>query len=107
AEMEQLVAERSGILAAELAAISNDYPQLNPRLRGIGLIFGLQIEPPEIAQAIARECFARGVIVELCGPRRNVLKFLPPLIIEPSVLREGLSRVREAIEAILKSAAAS
>ena len=106
-EIAQTVAERSAILAQELGTIANDYVQLSPRVRGLGLIFGLQLGPPKIAQSVASASFARGVIIELCGQHRDVLKFLPPLTIEPSVLRDGLGRIREAIDEVSKSAASS
>jgi diaminobutyrate-2-oxoglutarate transaminase len=106
-EVTRNVAERSAILAQELATIAADFPQLGPHVRGQGLIFGLQLEAPKIAQMVATTSFAHGVIIELCGPRRDVLKFLPPLVIEPSVLLDGLGRIREAIEAVFKSAAAA
>jgi diaminobutyrate-2-oxoglutarate transaminase len=98
------VAARSEIVVRELAALANDYPQLKPQVRGTGLIFGLEIQPPDLAKRITRECFHRGLIVELCGPCGNVLKILPPLVIEPSNLRDGLGRIREAIEMVLKCA---
>jgi diaminobutyrate-2-oxoglutarate transaminase len=102
--MEQTVAARSAILVEELTALASDYPQLEPQVRGAGLIFGLEIQPSSVAKGVVRECFQRGLIMELCGPRSNVLKFLPPLVIEPSVLRQGLGRIRQAIETVLKSA---
>jgi diaminobutyrate-2-oxoglutarate transaminase len=99
--MSQTVSERSIILAEKLFALANKYAYLDVRVRGVGLIFGLQIEPPSLVQQIAQESFKRGVIVELCGPRENVLKFLPPLVIDPSVLQEGLDRVSEAMETVV------
>ena len=103
-QMLRAVSERSAILEEELTRIADTYPELHAGVRGIGLIFGVQIEPPALAQSIVKECFARGVIGELCGPRRNVLKFLPPLVIEPDVLCEGLRRIRGGIEAALSDA---
>jgi diaminobutyrate--2-oxoglutarate aminotransferase len=103
--MSQTVSERSIILAEKLSALADKHAHLDAQVRGIGLIFGLQFQPPNLVQLIAQESFKRGVIVELCGPRDNVLKFLPPLIIDPSVLHEGLDRIREATETVLKSVA--
>jgi diaminobutyrate-2-oxoglutarate transaminase len=100
-ELTGIIAARSTLLSQELAAVANDYPQLQPRIRGVGLIFGLELAPTGLAQRIAEESFNRGVIVELCGARRNVIKFLPPLLIEPSVLQEGLQRLRDSIESIV------
>ena len=52
-----------------------------------------------------REAFARGLVIEICGARKNVLKFLPPLTIEPGELDAGLTMVRDAIEAVLATPA--
>jgi len=100
------ITERSAILSQELCAIAADHSKLQLQVRGIGLLFGLQVERAEIARLIARECFNQGLLVELCGAHGNVLKFLPPLVIEPDVLREGLNRVRTAIQTVLKENAA-
>ncbi len=64
-------------------------------VRGRGLMIGVEIvnmnEAPdaigsypaftELAQTIQRECFSRGLIVELGGRHGNVVRFLPPLIV--------------------------
>lgn len=99
----QIVATRSAIMAKELSALASNYPQLQPQLRGIGLIFGFEIQSPDLAKRITRECFDRGLVLELCGPRSDVLKFLPPLTIEPSILSEGLGRFRDALETVVGS----
>jgi diaminobutyrate-2-oxoglutarate transaminase len=48
---------KSQILEKTLQDIQTHYPELNAQVRGIGLIYGLDIPEPEIAQAIAREAF--------------------------------------------------
>jgi diaminobutyrate-2-oxoglutarate transaminase len=99
----QIVAVRSAMIANELSALASNYPQLQPRFRGIGLIFGFEIQRPDLAKRITRESFDRGLVLELCGPRSDVLKFLPPLTIEPSILSEGLGRFRDALETVVGS----
>jgi diaminobutyrate--2-oxoglutarate aminotransferase len=101
ADMESTVRERSLLLASALDKIANDYPQLAARMRGVGLVYGFEIAAPETAQRLARECFKHGLIIELCGPRRNVLKFLPPLLISPSLLHEAIVSLRASIESFL------
>jgi 4-aminobutyrate aminotransferase-like enzyme len=92
---------RYGVLEQELVTLTREFSQLGAEVRGLGLIFGLKLNSPEIAQAIASECFAGGLIIELCGARRDTLKFLPPLVIDLPVLREGLCILRKAIEVTL------
>lgn len=89
---------KSQFLEKTLRDIQAHYPELNAQVRGIGLIYGLDIPVPEIAQAIAREAFNQGLIIELCGAKDNVLKFLPPLVIEDEVLKAGLGIMEQSIK---------
>jgi 4-aminobutyrate aminotransferase/(S)-3-amino-2-methylpropionate transaminase len=47
----------------------------------------------ELTKAIAGEALARGVLLLTCGVRGNVIRFLPPLTIEPELLAEALDTV--------------
>ena len=84
-----------------LRDIQAHYPELNAQVRGLGLIYGLDIPDSEMAQAIAREAFLHGLIIERCGAKDNVLKFLPPLIIEDEVLKTGLEIVEQSVRLAL------
>jgi len=67
------------------------------------MIFGLQLEGSGLARRASKAAFQDGLILELCGSG-NVLKLLPPLVIEEAVLEEGLEVVRKSIrEALVKS----
>jgi diaminobutyrate-2-oxoglutarate transaminase len=101
-ELESSIKERSRQLADALGALVSRYPQLNAKVRGLGMIYGMEIEPAEEAQAVARAAFARGLVLELCGSRQNVLKFLPPLLIDAEVLHGGLVILEQAIEHIAR-----
>ncbi|MFT4813148.1 MAG: diaminobutyrate-2-oxoglutarate transaminase, partial [Paracoccaceae bacterium] len=41
-----------------------------------------------------------GLIIELCGAEQNVLKLLPPLIIENQLLIKGIGVIDSALKAI-------
>lgn len=94
---------KGNILSRRLNAISAKYPQLNAEVRGRGFIYGMAVEPPEIAREISMECFKNKLIMELAGARNNVIKFLAPLIIPDDVLIEGLDILEAAIGAVLKN----
>ena len=89
------------VLQQKLNAIAEKYPQLNCKVRGKGLIYGLDIEEEGMAVQVARESFKRNLIIELCGAEHNVLKFLPPLTIEDELLVKGLDIIDESIEALV------
>lgn len=70
------------------------------RPKGRAMMQGLEFSRAEWASAAAEAAVRGGVIVECCGPRDEVLKIMPPLNIEPSLLRDGLDRLEEAISAV-------
>jgi diaminobutyrate-2-oxoglutarate transaminase len=65
-------------------------------VRSKGLIVGVAFDAPELAEKVSGAAFARGLIVETCGPRNEVLKLLPPLTIEMEALRKGLDIIEAA-----------
>jgi 4-aminobutyrate aminotransferase-like enzyme len=49
---------------------------------------------------VGNEAFRRGVIIERCGAKGNVLKFLRPLIIDDQVLQEGVAIIGQSMQAV-------
>ncbi len=73
-------------------------------VRGRGAMMAIEftapgtLDPaPELAKAIAAACHASGVLVLVCGTFGNVIRLLPPLVIEPELLAEGLDVLAGAI----------
>ena len=56
---------------------------------------------PDIAKAAAAAANAAGVLTLTCGTHGNVIRLLPPLVIEPEVLEEGLDVLEAAIRGAL------
>ncbi|MDH3533340.1 MAG: 4-aminobutyrate--2-oxoglutarate transaminase [Gammaproteobacteria bacterium] len=52
---------------------------------------------PELTKAIAAHALTEGVLLLTCGVRGNVIRFLPPLTIEPELLAEALDVVGRVI----------
>jgi diaminobutyrate-2-oxoglutarate transaminase len=70
-------------------------------VRGRGLLLGLALPAPGLATAVARAAFARGLVIETAGPRDEVLKIMPPLIIDDDGLRHGLETIAAALDDVL------
>ena len=52
-----------------------------------------------MAKQIAKTAFENGMVIETAGPEDNVVKIMPPLIMdEPTILR-GLNVLEESIDA--------
>ncbi|WP_186780045.1 aminotransferase class III-fold pyridoxal phosphate-dependent enzyme [Streptomyces salinarius] len=97
-------------LAAEFACVAD--------VRGRGLMIGMELAPPdgaldgtpadadrphtgsELAAAVQRECLHRGLIVDITGPTRNVVRLLPPLIVTEEQTSAVLDRLADALQAV-------
>jgi 4-aminobutyrate aminotransferase len=54
-------------------------------VRGVGLMIGVELETPELAEAVANLCFERGLLVLECG--KKAIRMSPPLIINEEQAR--------------------
>lgn len=86
--------EMGDLIQTKLSELQQDYPEIG-EVRGRGLMIGAEIvrcegklaasgsypANPALASAIQRECFNRGLILEVGGRHGSVVRFLPPLII--------------------------
>lgn len=72
-------------------------------VRGRGMIQGIEFADKNIASAISREAFKRGMIIETAGPNDEVIKTLPPLTISDELLEKGLNILAESTKAAVKN----
>jgi diaminobutyrate-2-oxoglutarate transaminase len=72
-------------------------------VRGRGLAYGFEIKDDKtIAGEISEYAFKENLIIETCGSDGQVVKFLPPLIIDEETLNEGLKRFETAVDKLFK-----
>ncbi|MYX15469.1 diaminobutyrate--2-oxoglutarate transaminase [Streptomyces sp. SID8374] len=69
------------------------------QVRGIGLIHAVELDPALGVQAaeVSRRCFEKGLIIEVCGRRDEVLKLLPPLTVSQINLSAGLRTLADTV----------
>jgi diaminobutyrate-2-oxoglutarate transaminase len=68
--------------------------------RGAGMVLGIdfgRVGGTSRAAAVQRECFANGLIVEVCGRADEVVKLMPPLNVDDDTLKAGFEIVRAAM----------
>jgi len=102
-DLAQAVRYKGEIMETELRRIAEKYPELDVQPRGLGMVWGLYLPQPGVAGEASAECFERGLIIETAGADGQVLKFLPPLIIEEEQLKEGLDIVDQALGALVQN----
>lgn len=70
------------------------------KCKGRGFMQGLSCPNGEVASLISRNAFEEGLIIETCGARSHVLKFLMPLTTPIKIMNEGLDILDGCIEKI-------
>jgi diaminobutyrate-2-oxoglutarate transaminase len=97
------IRHKGELMQGELQRMVDKYPELDARLRGLGLVWGLDLSQPGVAGAASAECFERGLIIETAGANAQVLKFLPSLLIEEELLKEGLEIVDQTLGTLVEN----
>lgn len=74
------------------------------QVRGRGAMLALEFADqqtlaprPDLATSISAACHAQGVLTLTCGTHGNVIRLLPPLVIDSDLFRDGLGVLRQAI----------
>jgi 4-aminobutyrate aminotransferase / (S)-3-amino-2-methylpropionate transaminase / 5-aminovalerate transaminase len=98
-------AARIGELMTERLLEMSTHSSLIGDLRGRGAMVAIELvddrstkhPAKEAASRVIEECYTQGVIVLKAGTFDNVIRFLPPLTIEESLLLEGFDVVEKAL----------
>lgn len=101
-DFSKAIQEKASLLSKTVETLIKKYPELKGEPRGRGLMQGIAIDVDGLAEAICAEAFTRGLIVETSGPNDEVVKFLPPLIIDKQGLEKGLNILEDSIKSALK-----
>lgn len=100
-------------IRAHLEPLLAEFPVI-AEVRGRGAMMALEFADPDtlapradLAQRVAAACHAAGVLTLTCGTHGNVIRLLPPLVIEPAVLETGLEILSRSIRSIAAEEAAA
>ena len=80
------VVEMGNLMNAELKGVAERHPSVIESVRGAGLMWGMKCVVPNAD--LAAKAFKHGLLTVLAGD--NVMRFLPPLIIEPAHIKEAV-----------------
>ncbi len=102
-DLSNAVKYKEKIIKEELQRIAERFKEeLDVEVRGRGLAYGFDIKNDNsIAGELSSYAFNEKLIIETCGSEDQIVKFLPPLIIDEEMLREGLKRFEKAIETLM------
>ncbi|RWO62340.1 MAG: diaminobutyrate--2-oxoglutarate transaminase [Mesorhizobium sp.] len=98
------VEDKGNLLQSRLEQIVSKYDPGRVSTKGRGMMRGIDLKSGEVAGQVVRIAFQRGLIVETAGPKDEVVKCLPPLVIGEDQLNQGLDILAHAIESVMGSA---
>jgi 4-aminobutyrate aminotransferase/(S)-3-amino-2-methylpropionate transaminase len=101
------------LVSASFSELQDRYPAIGD-VRGRGAMMAMEIVRPgttepdaDSTRGIVQACHQAGVVALSCGSYGNVIRLLPPLIIDEALLEDGLGVMAESCRRILGSAASS
>lgn len=97
-DLTQSINYKSKIIQKSLEQLAKDIPELELKVRGRGMVWGVEVPKEGFAGEISTRAFEKQLLVETCGSSSQVVKFLPPLIIEEELLMEGLNLFSEVVK---------
>ena len=99
----ELEVSRKGKIVQDF--LENEITTIDQRIkvRGLGLIWGIDFSgfDKDMTKPLIAACFENGLIIERVGRDNNVLKIMPPLVIEDELLLKGLGIIRDSLKQII------
>ena len=96
-------AQMGTLLKAGLKQLQERFPEIGD-VRGLGLMIACEFNNPEgdpwadRAQAVVQACYRQKLLLLTAGPYDNVIRWIPPLIVDQKQLRESLTIFNSALE---------
>ncbi len=80
-------------------ALSYIKERVSEDVRGLGFMIGIELESAERVKAVREACLDRGLLVISCGVKDNVIRLIPPLVIDEADLMKGVEILISALHA--------
>lgn len=97
-QIEAEVQRKSKIIESYL---KEQIPANQATIRGIGMIWGIDVYNGKTSSAITKKCFEDGLIIERAGRDNSVVKLMPALTISDSQLLHGLTIICNAVNTMI------
>ena len=97
-------AARGAQLMAGLRKLQAEFPSIG-EVRGLGLMVGVEFGKPGVpdtatAKAVDKAAFERGLMLLTCGTFDNVIRWIPPLVVNEQQIDEALHLFASALDAV-------
>ncbi len=99
--LEKSVNAKAATIESFLSDLVDRHPALEGIVTGRGLMQGIRVGVDGLAGEICEQAFGMGLLMETSGASGEVVKIMPPLVIEDVGLEKGLSILGKATKAAL------
>ncbi|MEJ8778749.1 diaminobutyrate--2-oxoglutarate transaminase [Pseudogracilibacillus sp. ICA-222130] len=94
--------KKAALIEAFTTEMVQKYPEIKGETRGRGLMQGVACHVDGVAEKICAASFEQGLLMETSGPKDEVFKFLPPLMIDEEGLKKGFQIIENSIQSIVE-----
>ncbi len=94
-------------LINHLRRLQLDYPVIGD-VRGLGLMIGVEFRTPDrkpdkaTTKAVVQACFERKLLLLTCGTYDNVIRWIPPLIVNEQQVDEAIEIFGDALKTVIR-----
>ncbi|MBL8095547.1 MAG: aminotransferase class III-fold pyridoxal phosphate-dependent enzyme [Anaerolineales bacterium] len=95
-------ARQGEVLTAGLRKLQEEHPEIGD-VRGLGLMIGTEFTTPagepwtERSKAVAKAALAEGLMLLTCGTYDNIIRWIPPLVINEGQAKDALGMFERAL----------
>jgi putrescine aminotransferase len=94
--------EKGDFLIPKLNELAGKYPKIMRGAHGCGLMIGMEFADHDLGYAVAKELFARNILISGTYINARVLRVEPPLVITREQLDRFLQALEESLQAVAK-----
>ncbi len=101
-ELPRQAAEKGQYLLDKLELVAGKYPKVMTGARGRGLMIGMEFANHELGYCVAKNLFARNILISGTYINARVLRVEPPLVISYEQLDKFLAALEESLSQVYK-----
>ncbi|HZJ84041.1 MAG TPA: diaminobutyrate--2-oxoglutarate transaminase [Syntrophomonadaceae bacterium] len=97
-DFSQAIQMKASALRKSLDFIVKQHPEIKGEVKGRGFMQGIACDIDGLAAEICKVAFENGLVAETSGANNEVIKIMPPLIIDMKGLQTGLKILEKSIK---------
>ena len=101
-DLPKQAGEKGEYMLTKINALAKKYPKLLCLARGKGLMLGMEFVNNELGYAVAKELFARNILISGTYINARVLRIEPPLVISYPQIEEFLTKLEASLQQVYK-----